>query len=231
MLLANQLNGFGAFQEAAGAGTPITSLTYIASTTSNNSATINCPASINAGDLLILIQRGDNDNPPGGAPADVTPSGWTDVPTTLTDTENRHSVKYKIALGTEDSSSITGVDGGLYDNKVMLQYRADIPIVSATFSALDRQSVDGNPGARTQDASLGTGIVLGITNFSTLDNGGTVDPRTTSITPDHEISSDTSFYVHDYIQASPAANYTWDMADEGDKNALLGFYVHDIKGA
>lgn len=201
----------------------ITSLTYQTHTTST-AAAITAPASINAGDLLVLI----DDALGSPLPTAVVPTGFTQIGTDLNGANTKIIVSYKIADGTEDSSSITGMDGNLADRKVMLQYRADVPIASLSVSTPVTQMVDTNPAQQTVAASAGTGIVLGITLFSTITSSTDISPRTTSITPDHEISVTNKFYVHDYIQASSPADYTFDMGDHGNQNGLWGAYIHNM---
>ena len=200
----------------------VTSLTYQASPTSEAS-TITAPASINAGDLLVLVQRARNTS---GAPSDVTPTGFTDIPTSLTGTNTRISCKYKIADGTEDSSTITGMNGDNQNAKVLLQYRANIPLTALSASSLIGVITDANPAVQTLTASGGTGIVLGITSASAQT---AITTDTISITPDHDINTASSILiVDDYIQASSPADYTWDMGDEGNRNGLVGFYLHNF---
>jgi hypothetical protein len=93
-----------------------------------------------------------------------------------------------------------------------------------------------NPAEKTIAASGGVAPVLGIACFCARNNGSTISPRTTSITPDHELNDtggqdvETAFYVHDYIQESSPADYTFDMDDEGTNNCLFGFYFHNFSG-
>jgi hypothetical protein len=206
---------------------PITSLAYITHTTATTE-TIVAPASINAGDLLVLVQRGRNAT---GTPTGVIPSGFTEVGTGPDGGTSHASISYKIADGTEDSGVFTGINGDANNSKFMWQYRANAAIVSLSVSTLISSGfLSGNPAAQTMTASGGTGIVLGITSFFTNNSAGNVDPRTTSITPDHEATDGGgAAYSHDYIQLSSPLDYTWDMDDEGNNNLLMGCYFHNMQ--
>ncbi len=206
---------------------PITSLVYVDHTTSTG-ADITAPASIIAGDLLVLVQRGRNAT---GTPAGVVPGDFTEVGTGPDGGTSHASIAYKIADGTESSGVFTGIDGDANDSKFMWQYRANAPIISLSVSTLINGGVtSANPGPQTLTASGGTGIVLGITSFFTNNGLGNVDPRTTSITPDHEATDGGgAAYSHDYIQESSPQDYTWDMDDEGNNNLLMGCYFHNMQ--
>jgi hypothetical protein len=203
---------------------PIITLVYVAHTTSA-AASIVAPAAINAGDLLILVQRGRDS---ASIPTSVVPGDFTTVNSSGVN-QVQLNICYKIADGTEDGATITGIDGNADDGKVLWQYRANAPIISLTAAGWVSINSSSAPAQQTIAASGGTGIVLGISAFSCNSSLGSVDPRTTSITPDHEATASTAFYSHDYIQISSPANYTIDMLDEGNNNSLFGCYFHNMQ--
>lgn len=225
MLRINQLIGFDARRATGAASGPITSLAYVASTTST-AASITAPASISVGDLLVLVQYSRNASSP--APTVVTPTGFTNIVSHFSANQSSGEISYRIADGTESSASYTGMDGDTQDDKIMWQHRANAAIASLTAVAATVAFSSGDPAPQTISASAGTGIVLGITTFGCNSSLGSVNPRTTSITPNHELNSSTAFYSHDYIQASSPADYTWDMDDEGNNNRLMGCYFHNM---
>jgi hypothetical protein len=199
---------------------------YVTHTTSSD-PTITAPATINAGDLLILIDRADTEL--STPPTDVTPSGFTQILTqTVTngvDFAIRLSVSRKIADGTEDGSTITGMAGENQDYKILYQFRASFGAISSfSTSTPTQEGTTGNPAQQTVAASGGTEPVLGIAVWAA---SGTPDPRTTSITPDHEITVNIRLVAHDYVQNTSPADYTIDMDDETD-NILAGFYLHNF---
>lgn len=207
---------------AAAAATP--SPVYVTHTSSVDSADVTAPATVNAGDLLVLVDEASNQT---GPVTDVIPTNFTGVGT-VANPFSRGRISYKIADGSEDSATITGMTA-LQIRKILIQYRDDlVPIVSLTVAGFVSTIVDTNPAAQTIAASAGTPPVIGITSFYTL--SGAVSPRTTSITPDHEMQAGTStrHYVHDYIQETSPANYTFDMDDESFDNTLMGCYFHNF---
>jgi hypothetical protein len=226
----NNLLGFWAKRS-----TPtITTMTYVANTVSEGT-TITLPATINAGDLLVLIQCASDGDV--GAPADVTPSGgWADIPTSVSATTGSGSIrlsgKYKIADGTEDSAVTTGMNGSLADGKVAWQFRGNLAIATLSLGAAVGDATANNPAQQTILASSGTPPVVGITGFCDATGSPAVSPRTTSITPDHEISTTGGaagvLWSHDYVQNSSPANYTFDMDDEGASQGIFGFYIHNF---
>lgn len=132
-------------------------------------------------------------------------------------------VSYKIADGTEDSASITGMDGGATDNKILLQFRGDAAISSVTPNVIGTPAVtDGNPGSQTITASGGTPPLI-LCAFYTSD--GAVDPRTFSAAADGEVSASLSAYAKYKIYDSSPADHSADMDDEGANNSLASFYL------
>ena len=224
-------DGFAAYSSAAGmhplgsgvsfkpASGAITSVDYITSTVISDSTTITCPASISSGDLLLFVDHNGLNNP-----TLVTPTGWTLIATTA-DAFDTNGLFWKIADGTESSSTITGMSNA-YGGKAIIQFRANDSqaITSFSIDGVVSTITDGDPGQQTVAASGGTIPVVGIALFIT--EATQVDPRTTSITPDQEIVADQSVYIHIYQQTSSPADYTFDMADDGYSNSLIGCYLH-----
>jgi hypothetical protein len=205
----------------------ITSLAYVTHATSTNQ-NISVPASgVELGDLLVFLGWGENTSG-GSGPADVTPSEFNAIGTLVNGGgRTRTTAAYKIAEGDEDGSTLTGLNGNI-ESHVLIQYRADLPIASLSVSTPVTQGVVGNPAQQTIAASAGVAPVLGIAMFCNMAASSSISPRTTSITPDHEINPSAHHYVHDYIQNSAPADYTFDMDDEGDGNNLFGFYIHSL---
>lgn len=84
MLIVNNLNGFGAGGQ--------TTLAYVNSASSNNSADIVVPSDALEGDIAVLYDAVNNSSAP--PPSLVTPSGWTNVVNSTFD-NSRYSVHYK----------------------------------------------------------------------------------------------------------------------------------------
>lgn len=206
----------------------ISSLSYITATTSNHTTTVTHPASgINAGDLLIFIEAaGDNASPvpPAGSPSGYTIMGWQNVAST---DYGRCIAYYKIAVGNEDGTSINGMTE-TNEQKHILQFRANKPITSLSYSSIVGEGINGNPSVKTILASQGTPPVLGLTEYF-ICYGGTISPRTCNVTPTVEVSAANSCYVQAFVQNSSPQDYTFDMDDEGGVQMLFGLYVHNFK--
>lgn len=214
------------FLTLAGAAA-ITTLSYITHTTST-SPTISFPASgVQAGDLFVILSRGENTSG-GSGPGDVVPSEFNLIGTQVNGGARiRVSAYYKIAEGDEAGGTVTGINGN-NESHVLIQYRANQPIASLSVSTPVWTGVIGNPAAQTIAASGGVAPVLGIAMFANINASNSINPRTTSISADHEIAPTVHHYVHDYIQNASPADYTFDMDDEGDGNNLFGFYIHSL---
>ena len=198
-------------------------VSFIASSTSSGSDTITAPASINAGDLLLLVDSCFFEQG-GGVPTGFT--SITSAISTFVDT----LVSYKIADGTEDSSSITGQLGYIsYEQvKLMLQFRGSPAISSVTPQDIATQITDGNPTSQTCNAGSGQAPLIVIGSYG---SNAPVDPRTFSTTADGEIS-DSDFHAYGMsnylkykIYNSSPADTTIDMDDEGIENNLISFYL------
>ena len=217
--------------------TTIATVSLVNSATATAGAGITLMTGIEAGDLLVLFDILYNDG--GGDPATAIPTsqgGWTDAGTAggSPDYNIRVQASYLIADGTEDGATVTPGLNGDDERKIVLQYRANVPIRAISVSTAVSTITGGNPATQTIAASAGTAPVIGIATFSNGDDN-TFTPRTSSITPDTEIlvtgtqGGTGATYLHSYIQNSSPANYTFDMTDEGFGNVLFGFYIHNLQ--
>lgn len=218
MLRVNQLSSFG-----AGFRQPLTTISFIASANSNT-ANITLPGTIEPGDLLLLFQAATTNTT---LPTAVTPSGWTNLvnQSGITGTDaDRVMVDYRISDGSEDGSSITGMDGGISDRKIVLQFRGDQLIRDVTLQDLAAQFTSGNPAAQTVNASGG---IVPLIVFGNWYSANAIDPRTFSPAADGEIQVTGSniFFVKYKIYNSSPADHTVDMDDEGSVNDLFSFYL------
>ena len=207
----------GGIRKVAGGG--LTSVSFTDSATST-AATITAPASINSGDLLIL-----HDVAHGGAstPTSVIPSGFTSIVDTDI-TKLKSILSYKIADGTEDGASLTGMNGSDFNAKGLYQFRGDIPITSVNLSTVNSEATAGNPSSQNVSASGGTSPLIVIGAYGTSNAAG-VDPRTFSPAKDGEISGSVEQYLAYKIYNSSPADVSIDMDDEGAANILYSLYI------
>ena len=213
MLHVNQLNGFGAAQQDA------LTLSFLASATSTGS-TITVPATVQAGDLLLYFDRARN-----GAitpPTSVTPTGFTLIGTSITASFTRVNLSYKIAVGTEASTNITGMNGNSQNNKIMLVFRGSSPLVSVTPASVAEEATTGDPSAQVVTASGGTPPLIVVAQYATEANP--VDPRTFSPAEDAEIANGTTHYAKYKIYNTAPADVTVDKDDDGT-NFLRSCYL------
>ena len=220
MLKLTQLSGFG-----AGAGETTPSIIALQdSSTSSSGSQITAPASIDAGDLLVLVEYSGG---PGSlsTPADVTPSGFTQIATDNS-VFYRCSLSYRIADGTEDSQVYTGLNGANANYKVMLQFRPNYPITAVNVQDINLQVTGSDPTAQVINASGGTTPLVVIAGYgaSSVISSGT---SFTGDTEDGTINESSShlFVKHlSYNEADTPSDITVDMTDV-NVNALSGFYI------
>lgn len=189
---------------------------------------MNLMANINAGDLLVFLEL-NRDNDPG-TPAAAYPTGWTAIGTQLMAINNyaRICASYKVAIGNEDSTQITGMSEDQFWNGIVLQYRANKPLVSLSASTPVQTSSGVDPAQQTIAAASGIAPVIGFCNYYTYNDS--IYTRSMSLTADHEIQAGGSvWYLKDLIQNTNPQNYTFDMPDSGSDNALFGFYLHTFR--
>jgi hypothetical protein len=213
------------------AGGRLTTLTQVLSSTSTTN-TITAPSGIQAGDLIIMVDSGGGGvetNPP----ADVTPSGFTRIGTSLTfdggtfGPSVRQNLWYKIANGTEGGVSLTGLNAVVADNKVIAVFRGNKPISSVILSTPTGQATGGNPTAQNIDAASGAAPLVAIAAYGAPDD--TIPTRTFTVggvaAKDGEVNSSGGCYLAWKIYNTAPANIVIDMDDTGDLNALQGVYI------
>lgn len=222
MLRMNQLIGFGGRRSVE----VLDTLSFIATTSSNNLATIDLPASgIEAGDLLMLFQIAVT--VPAANITAVTPTGWTNLADSgrldASSAAHRLMVDYKIATGSEDGTTITGMAGSATDRKIVAQFRGNTAIAAISIHDLETEVTANNPSAKTNNAGSGVVPLIAFGNYFA---NVAVDPRTFSPAEDGElaVTGSSIFYVKYKIYNSSPSNHTIDMDDEGT-NVLSSFYI------
>jgi hypothetical protein len=220
----------GMFPAGAAAAKRSIVLSFIAATTSVNSATITGSASIVAGDVLVLLDSVWN----SGAlpPASSVPTGFTQITTAagVAVDRTRMTISFKLATGAEASASITGMTGSGGAAKVLSVFRG-APVVSA-ISAFDpgQEHTTGNPTAQTITAGGGVAPLLVIGAYS---GELAVNPRTFTVggsaAKDGETQASGGTFINSWLaykiyNASPA-DVVVDMDDEGSDNTLESCYL------
>lgn len=220
MFKVNQLVGFGA-------GGGLKTLTQVLSATSVNLATITAPVGIQAGDLIVML---DSPSALGIPPTAVVPTGFTSIVNTSATIGGtvgmRMICSYKIAVGTEGGTSITGMDGSTADDKVILVFRGNIPITTITPADTDGAMIGTDPVAQTVTASGGASPLI---VFGAYSSTNTIDPRTFTVAgvaaKDGEVNSSNFNYLAWKIYNSAPADVVIDMDDEGTAMGMQSFYL------
>jgi hypothetical protein len=206
---------------------------FIASTmTSSSSLTL--PASISAGDLLVIF---NSCTQPSTSPTLVTPSGFTnkiDLPFFRLSNSSRSAVHVKKATGSEDGSSVTCMSGDI-KTAVCLQFRpvnfSISSVANITLSNLDSGGDYENPAFQTANT---TGVKLpaiAMGQASSYTKSATVPFSTQSPTFDGTIQTsytNTHQQIVGYrIQNDVVTSQTIDMTDQGIMNHLFVFQLYD----
>jgi len=201
---------------------------YNALTEEGSVSTITFPASIISGDLIVL-----QDSAAGSSAPSVTPSGFTQIGTSLTFSNTnsyRSNLWYKIATGTE-SGSLT-VMAGVFDTtstwSEMAVFRGSGVITGVSVNSSAQQGTSSTP--TTQTVTSGSGLVPlivlgGYGDLIDVPPNGVVNTRGMSPSKDAEISAHASQYLAYKIYNSSQANVDVSMNDEGNMNMLRSCYL------
>lgn len=202
-----------------GAAAASASIAFFASATSTAS-TITLPASIDAGDLILLLQESNSSTV---TVTPVTPTGFTNLVNINIafgfTGEIRVMVDYKLADGTE-TGSITGMNSST-NNKILAIFRRSPAASALSFSTPTTQTTSGDPTSQNIAASGGTVPLIGIGGF--YSSGGLIG-KSFSPAADASIAVGTGLNFDYKIYNSSPVNITIDEAD-GGTNALVGFYA------
>jgi hypothetical protein len=218
MLMVNQLAGFGV--GPGGVAPRITSITQQAFATSTG-GNIVVPASVIAGDLLVLGQYALN----LALPPAVNPPGFTTISSLDDGASERVMLSYKVAVGGEASSTLTGMNG-LANYKTLYVFRGNLPFLAANVSGVvSVRTLNSNPPGQVIPASAGPAPLVVIGLYTAVVNAG-VDPRIMSPAKDGEISAAAQHWQAYKIYTSDPANVTIDMDHEGNAgHCLQGCYI------
>jgi len=202
-------------------------LSFVASTSSNASS-VNLPADIQAGDILIYLDIARD----ATTPTLVTPTGFTNISSTgNAEATCRVASHRRFADGTEDGLSRTGMAGSSSRvRKIVLQFRANQPLASITVGSINAQCTDGNPSSANITSSGGTAPVVLFAFYGCMGNlgdNGSVSQRNFSPAEDAEIANGTAAYAKYKILNTTAslADYAVDMTDDNGSQGLIGGYI------
>jgi hypothetical protein len=221
-------------------GAKLTTVTVFATATAQNSATITAPANIQAGDLIVMVDQASG-GIVGTPPAAVTPTNFTALVTSFTAGTSRMCVSYKLAVGTEGGTSITGMAGasGGGSAKVMYVFRGNKAATALTVASANSQGTTGNPNPQSVTASGGVAplVVLGFYGME-IGTAGAVNPRTFTVggvpakDGETEAVGDSTLDVDTWlaykIYNTAPADVSVDMDDEGAGSLLASGYIQMV---
>jgi hypothetical protein len=215
MLQVNQLTGFG------GGPAPITSLAFQTSADSDTQ-TITCPT-VSPGDVGVLLDGAVNAS---GTPTNVIPSGFTQLQTSNIDFA-RTTMSYKVFDGSEDGSSLTGMNGNASNAKVLLVFRPNGVVTSVGVSTFLQETTNGNPASQVIAASGQAAPLIRLAGAAVGSNStpppfaaGTFDA---TVTKAGGFSALRAGYT---VQNSSPSDDTVDLGDNGNGNCLMSGWMN-----
>jgi hypothetical protein len=179
--------------------------------------TITVPPNIQAGDLLVLADIGQD----FGAVTPATPTDFTALASFTPSATTAMVVSYKEADGSEGSTSIAGIDPVFANKKALAVFRRSPAATMITPSTVNSEGTTGNPSSQNVAASGGDAPLVVIAAY--YGTGG-VDPRTFTPAAGGEINPDTILFLKFRIYNSAPQDTTVDMDDEGT-NGLVSCYL------
>ncbi len=197
----------------------ITQLKFVQSSTTS-SVGITAPSGIRRGDLLIHLVAASVF---GGEQTDV-PSGFTLLESTFAAIGGAFVISYKIAVGNESSTTITGLDGPNTNEVILLHFRGDYRINAVT-SAQDA-TFDQGSGAPSAQATTTAGtlptLAIGYawTSGTFVESGLSLTNFTGPITAPLDL-----FTCAHFVRNTSSGTSTIQMADRGGGNAAGAFYI------
>lgn len=207
-------------------GGGISSLVFQDSATSSaTNGRITGPASIIAGDILILIDKGVI---AGSPPGTTIPSGFTAV-FNVTGNSTRLITSYKLADGSEAGATIQGMDlrgtGGT-SSMIMLVFRPNIAATVLTLSGVASESSTGNPAAQVVPiaSALFPAVVVGVYSANASISSGN---RSMVPAEDGEFNQTNTLYTKYKIfnVDDTFEDVTVDMGAVSNPNILGSFYM------
>lgn len=196
-------------------------LTIVEFTNASNSgsSTFTIPAAILAGDVMVFADHSWGSSNP---PAAVVPAGFTSIADASSgSTNSRIIISYKIAVGTESGTVITGMTGAINSRKGMVVFRGSNQITSVVPSTWLSESTLSAPA---NQSVLATGqiaplVVIGV--YST--QGTAITVRGFTPASDADLVMTTALYFNYKIYNQGPLDTTISMVDNGINNMASGY--------
>ena len=200
-------------------------ITFRSSSTSKT-PTIVMPANIQAGDILVFLDRAQSNSP--NTPSNkVTPAGWTLLSVTDWNNTRQQRLYAKVAVSGDAGASITGMNGDFWEKKTVLVFAANA--TGFTPLSFSQGGSEGNISPKTTTSSAGTPpmIVLGAYSASARD----ISPIYFTPAADAFVhipfsgstNTGTTSLGYKIYNSGPPADVTIDMDDEGVNIMHVGY--------
>lgn len=199
---------------------PLTLSLFGTAVASGTPGSLTLPASIIAGDLIVMVNSGRNNV---GAAGDGTPTGFTDIFNVVTLNNCRVKGWYKIAAGTEGGTNPGGLNGGVENDRMAWVFRGSRAIQSVSIQSLNTEQTDNAPSGQTITSSGGAPPLVSIASYR---SSAAVTTRGFSPAADSEITpSGNRLYGKHKIYNGAPANISVTQSDDGISNTLCSFYA------
>jgi hypothetical protein len=201
----------------------VTSLSYV-DVMEFTSPSFSIPEAAQAGDLCIVIYAALNSS---SAPTPVTPDGFEELAEGRSTNRLALWLYGKVLESGDLSETFTGASGSTGVRGKVVIFRGDVPINSITAGAPNGEATSGNPSAQTILSSGGATPMVVIGAAHGQGSGGAPSPSGTLASAGTELDtgSTTQRAVYLIINNGAPADYTWDVQDTGDYNALVSNYI------
>lgn len=213
------LTTFGAASVYGYAGSSRTD-PYLVTTVYSDAATVTIPSAAAVGDIAVLF---DNAVLFGGpAPASVVPSGWTSVIDTG-GTVSRVISSYKLLVGGDPGTTITGMTGGSFQSKSILVFRKTVTATAVSAFSAAGQVTSGDPTAQVVTSSGGVVPIIVIATYYSSFGGVTGVSFTPSATGVFNPSNFTN--VRYKVFESSPVDVTVDLGNSSGFDTLQSYYL------
>lgn len=198
------------------------------STSATNTITI--PAISREGDFAVLFDSSDDNDLFN--PTSVVPSGWTSirndfgVDAVLAGESMRSIVSYKLLVSGDPGSSITGMNTNLQTTKIILVFRPNFVIQTASILSISGDVGAPNPDSQEITITEGLTPILAFAHWATYLSNNVTTRGVSGITMT-EVSNGTTQYAGYKIfnTNETTSNATVSISAPGNVKSLQSFYV------
>lgn len=200
---------------------PAFMVSLFASNTIDNSETITCPANVEAGDLIVLLDRADD----GLLVSKVIPSGFTEIVDTDSGVTLRMVASYKKAIGNEGGSTLTGMNSSGQEGKMLYVFR---PNFKANYAVADVGGQEASGAPTNQTITSGSSAtkrpVIAFGCFGVYN--GSINNAILTPSADGSITALSAGQLSYRIMGlSPPTDVVASMNDSGEINIMQSFYI------